>query len=146
MRLLLLAIGSLGLLAPTAHSAARNLQPAPAPAPAPPPPPGRYTSFHPAATWKDVQNRTIDAHGGGLFVDDDGATYWYGSQRHGHPNVAKHGVYPPYSAYCYPPPPDENVSTLTKIIKKILGSEDHLGQHTQPLPLTAKSPACVSRF
>lgn len=112
MRLLLLAIGSLGLLAPTAHSAARNLQPAPAPAPAPPPPPGRYTSFHPAATWKDVQNITIDAHGGGLFVDDGGATYWYGSERHGHPNVAKHGVYPPYSAYCYPPPPDENVSTV----------------------------------
>lgn len=112
MRVLLLAIGSLGLLAPTVHSAVRHLQPAPAPAPAPPPPPGRYTSFHPAATWKDVQNLTIDAHGGGLFVDDDGTTYWYGSERHGHPNVEKHGVYPPYSAYCYPPPPDENVSTL----------------------------------
>lgn len=39
-----------------------------------------------------------------LAVGDQ--TYWFGTKRHGHPNVAPHGTYPPYSAYCYPPQPD----------------------------------------
>jgi hypothetical protein len=53
--------------------------------------------------WTDTEGHIIDAHGAGLLRV--GLThYWYGSQRHGHPNVAPRGTYPRYSAYCYPPP------------------------------------------
>ena len=67
--------------------------------------PQRHDSFRPGEVWTDTEGNTIDAHGAGL-LSHDGTTYWYGTKRQGHPNVAKPGTYPRYSAYCYPPAPD----------------------------------------
>ena len=66
----------------------------------------RRTSFLPGVPWPDTSGATIDAHGAGLLTVGD-QTYWYGSQRHGHPNVPNGTHYPKYAAYCYPPPPPD---------------------------------------
>ena len=85
-----------GLLAPAL------LAPAPALGVASPPE-RRYSAFHPGQPWTDTSGATIDAHGAGLLTVGT-TTYWYGSQRQGHPATAPRGTYPPYSAFCHPPP------------------------------------------
>ena len=62
----------------------------------------KHTTLVPGSVWADTEGVAIDAHGAGL-LQDGSATYWYGTKRHGHPNVAPRGKYPPYAAYCYPP-------------------------------------------
>ena len=45
-------------------------------------------AFRPGTPWLDTAGNAIDAHGGGLLHDADGAKYyWYGSKRNGHPCV-----------------------------------------------------------
>ena len=63
----------------------------------------RHTAFYPGKVWTDVNGDTIDAHGAGM-LSDGGKVYWYGSQRHGHPDVPPKHAYPTASAYCYPIP------------------------------------------
>eukprot|EP01046_Picozoa_sp_COSAG06_P013505 COSAG06_NODE_820_length_12102_cov_16.846205_5_plen_359_part_00 len=67
----------------------------------------RYDAFHPGQPWLDVTGNEIDAHGAGLLTVG-AETFWFGTKRHGHPNVAPPHTYPPYSAYCYPLPPDSS--------------------------------------
>ena len=72
----------------------------------------RYDAFHPGQQWLDVTGNEIDAHGAGLLTVG-AETFWFGTKRHGHPNVAPPHTYPPYSAYCYPLPPDSSDETTS---------------------------------
>ena len=60
------------------------------------------TAFFPGAPWPDTSGAIIDAHGAGLLTVGS-STYWYGSQRHGHPMV-NDSQWPKNTAFCYPPP------------------------------------------
>ena len=43
-----------------------------------------FTAFRSGEPWLDTSGNVIDAHGGGMLIDN-GVYYWYGSQRSGHP-------------------------------------------------------------
>ena len=113
--------------------------------------PRRYADFWPGQPWNDTSGHEIDAHGAGLLFLSDGmlggTTWWYGSKRHGHPNVAPPGKYPPYSAYCYPPPDAQTRDGFTEGVNAYTSAGDlynwrHVGL---VFPANATGAHCLER-